>query len=151
MAGWFRIGIIQIEPAPLSATPSGSEVPVTATAFVELTETAADSLPSSLEGLTGITTLEEVQSHRATRVPLPQYPPDLGLPDVVVFQPEFDMLVLVWRDPSDVSKASLALFEFMSNNPIVKKIAPTVIEETTVNASPALWVEGPYPLRNQQW
>ncbi len=148
VAGWFQIGLIRIEPQGPSAAPSGLGADGPGIAGPEARPSStAESLPSGLAGLSGITSLEGVEALRHAPIALPTYPPDLGVPDAVVYQPAFDLVVLVWRADADRSRISLALFEFLSNDPIAKKVAPTILEETTVGSAPALWLEGPYPLR----
>jgi hypothetical protein len=140
VAGWFRIGVINILPeAPAGATP-GSSILLTAT------PSSSTHIPAALRDLSGLTTLEQAQQDSGFGIRLPAYPDDLGDPDLVFSQRQLDLVVLVWLDDNDPDRVQLSLYEFLSSNPIVNKIEPTVLAETDVNGRPALWLEGPYPL-----
>jgi hypothetical protein len=140
MAGWFRIGVINILPAEPAESNPGPSFPGAATPF------PVSDLPAALHRLSGLTTLEEAQRDSGFRIQLPAHPDDLGDPDLVFRQSLLDLVVLVWLDESDREIVYLSLYEFLSSNPVVKKVDPTVLAETDVNGHPALWLEGPYPL-----
>jgi hypothetical protein len=141
IAGWFRIGVINISPVAPSEATSGASNPVTAT------PSTSTYIPTALRDLSGLTTLDEAQRDFGFGIRLPGYPADLGDPDLLYHQPLLDLVVLVWLDESDPDTVQLSLFEFLSSNPIVNKFDPTVLAESNVNGSPALWLEGPYPLQ----
>jgi hypothetical protein len=143
IAGWFRVGVINILPDAPTEAPAEASSEVTPG---PATPSSPAQIPAALRELSGLTTLEEAQQESGFRIQLPGYPDDLGDPDLVFRQQLLDLVVLVWLDDNDPDSVQLSLYEFLSSNPIVNKIEPTVLAETDVNGHPALWLEGPYPL-----
>jgi hypothetical protein len=148
---FIQIGIVRIFPrptetpieSPQTATPE-SFAPVTATPDLESSTLLAD-----LSRFAGETTLSQAQNLLASYYPilLPTYPPDLGEPDYVFVQDASGSLtVLVWLDPNDPEKILMSLHFIPEGSWAIKKVEPTVIEETTVNGQRAMWTVGPYPL-----
>jgi len=97
--------------------------------------------------LYGETTLDNARRDFGYPIKLPAYPSDLGEPDHVYQQDVVGgpMIVLVWVDPDDAGRVRLSL-HLLSDDAIVYKGEPKVIEETTVNGEQAFWLEGPYPI-----
>ncbi len=142
---FIQIGVVRIfraEPAPQA--PANQEFPVTATPG----PTAQPLIPI-LENLLGETTLEQAQQAVDYPLLLPAYPSDLGPPDRVFVQDaDGAMTILVWTDPQQPDMVVLMSLHFIpSGSWAVKKVSPTLIQETTVNGERALWTIGPYPLR----
>ncbi len=100
-----------------------------------------------LEKLGGETTLEDAQQEIGISIPLPTYPPDLGQPDRVFLQDTGGwMLILVWLDPQQPDHVQMSLHMIEEGSWSIQKFQPTIIEETTVNGSRAIWTVGDYPL-----
>jgi len=136
LVGYFRVGAVRIFPGP------------TAPAVTPVEGTPSPTpLPRGLHDLAGQIALEEALALRDFDLRLPAYPPDLGAPNDVYYQPEFPMLVLVWRDPDDPQRSRLGLFQVASDSVFVSKIEPEIVQETAVNGEYALWVRGPYLLQ----
>lgn len=133
LVGYFRLGAVRIFPEP----PEPTITPAKGTPD-------PTSPPKKLPDLAGRITLEEALDRRDFDLRLPAYPPDLGVPDDVYYQPEFPMLVLVWRDPDDLQRSRLSLFQVASDSVFVSKIEPEIVQETAVDGGYALWVKGPY-------
>jgi hypothetical protein len=132
----LRIGAVQIlvDPTPASTpTPQATPAPP-ATAPPDLV------LPSQLGGAT---TLAAAAAQVDFPVRLPTYPAALGPPDQVFVQ-EFGgaNLALVWL-AEDGARADLVLYE-LASDAVIRKVAPRVLEQTTVAGRPALWATGPY-------
>jgi hypothetical protein len=118
-------------------------VPVTATPY-----STAEPLIPILERLAGEMTLEEAQQIVDYPILLPSYPSDLGSPDRVFVQDaDGDMTILVWIDPQQPGEVLMSLHFLPPGSWAVKKVNPTLIEETTVKRQRAIWAIGPYPLR----
>jgi hypothetical protein len=100
-----------------------------------------------LEKLAGEMTLEQAQKAVDYPILLPSYPADLGKPDrVFVQQADGAMTVLVWLDPKQPDHVLMSLHFLPEGSWAIKKMEPTVIQETTVNRLPAVWTVGPYPM-----
>jgi len=96
--------------------------------------------------LAGETTLDNVRAKVDFPIRLPTYPRDLGTPDHVYLQ-DFGgpLVVLVWVDKADPSRAKLSL-HILGPGVAAMKGEPQTIARTTVHGRPALWTEGPYML-----
>jgi hypothetical protein len=148
---FIQIGVVRIfrvEPTPVAApnqeAPS-EMIPLTATPI----PTFQPLLPI-LRNLSGEVTLEEAQKKTKDYYPilLPSYPPDLGSPDYAFVQDtDGPMTVLVWIDPHDPDKVLMSLHFLPAGSWAIKKMEPTVIQETSVNRHPAVWTTGPYVMR----
>lgn len=93
--------------------------------------------------LAGRTTLEEARA--VADFPI-RYPPDLGEPDYVYVQHAPGVLViLVWVDPDDPSRAKVSL-HLLGRGMEAFKGTPLSVEETTVHGQRAIWATGPYML-----
>jgi hypothetical protein len=143
---FIQIGVVRIfraQPTPI--LPPNQEIPVfpiTATPY-----TTAEPLIPILERLTGEMTLEEAQQTVDYPLLLPAYPADLGPPNRVFVQDaDGDMTILVWIDPQQPGEVLMSLHFISPGSWAVKKVNPTLIEETTVNGQRALWTIGPYPI-----
>lgn len=153
---FIQIGAIRIflrepspTPTPLPTKPSpslpaglpASKSPPTAT--LQPTPTPLASFLS----LAGETTLARAKTQAGFPIRLPNYPEDLGPPDLVFLQ---DMsgpaVLLVWLKPGNSEEVKLSLLE-MGPGTFAGKGVPEVIQETTVNGHPALWTEGPHLLQ----
>ena len=122
---------------------------------IEVERTDATPPPASDErtrqpAIAGLTTLAEAQGFAGFPVSVPTYPADLGPPDEVYFQ-DLDpgrQVVLVYDDDADRTGLEdqtplIALFQFKTEGFFRKTIFPaTLIEETTVGNTKALWFEG---------
>jgi hypothetical protein len=144
---FIQIGVVRIfraEPTPLA--PPNKEAPsfpITATPGP-----TSQPLVPMLENLAGEMTLEEAQQAVDYLILLPSYPPDLGSPDRIFVQDaDGAMTILVWLDPQQPAEVLLSLHFVPEGSWAVKKVNPTLIQETTVNDQPAIWTIGPYPLR----
>jgi hypothetical protein len=141
---FIQIGVVRVFPPEPTAqpigTPShGSNAPITAT--------PPQSLIPLLNQMAGKTTLASAQSQVDYPILLPTYPSDLGAPDFVYVQNmDGNMVVLVWLDPQDPTRVIMSLHFLPPNSWAIKKMEPTVIDETRVNDERALWTTGPYPL-----
>jgi hypothetical protein len=124
------------------------EIPST---MIPLTATPDPTLPSLipiLEDLAGEMTLEGARRTVDYPILLPSYPTDLGQPDRVFVQDaDGDMTVLVWVDPQQPDEVLMSLHFLPAGSWAIKKIQPTLIQETTVNGQRAIWAIGPYPIR----
>jgi hypothetical protein len=101
--------------------------------------------PSALDQLAGETSLEEARRLAGFEIRLPAYPPDLGAPDRVFYQPMGPTVILVWTDPGVPNPPRLSLF-ILGETILLDKAAPTVLERTAVGGEAAYWAEGPYML-----
>lgn len=132
----FRIGPTPVSPfnqsAPVTATPDGTVGP----------------LIPILERLAGEMTLEEARQTLDYPLLLPSYPADLGQPDRIFVQDaDGKMTILVWTDPQQPGEVLMSLHIIPPGSWAVKKINPTLIQETAVNGQRAIWAIGPYPLQ----
>ena len=131
-------------------TPAGKDADSTPTAGVPEDSSFAPPVtqvpqPSTLDQLAGETSLEEAQRLAGFEIRLPAYPPDLGAPDRVFFQPMGPTVILVWTDPGVPNPPRLSLF-ILGETILLDKAAPTVLERTEVGGEEAYWAEGPYML-----
>ena len=148
---FIQIGIVRIfraEPTPLpppNQQVPGVMAPVTATPAP--TATSQPLIPI-LERFAGEMTLEQAQKAVDYPILLPSYPPELGKPDRVFVQDaDGAMTVLVWLDPGQPDKVLMSLHFLPEGSWAIKKMEPTVIQETTVKGQRAVWTVGPYPMR----
>jgi hypothetical protein len=147
---FIQIGVVRIfrtEPTPI-VTPEPLPsilAPVTATPVPTATQQALIPL---LERLAGELTLKEAQARVNYSLMLPSYPADLGQPDRVFVQDaDGPMTFLIWLDPQDPGEIQLSLHFLPQNSWAIKKVEPTMLEETQVNGNYAIWAVGPYPVR----
>jgi len=142
---FIQIGTVRIfspEPTDQSTTTATSQAQTAITS----TSPASDVL-SSLDQMAGQTTLAEAQANVEYPILLPLYPTDLGEPDHVYIQEmNGNALILVWMDPQDQEQVLMSLHFIPNGSWAIKKMEPTVIEETTVHGDRAIWTTGPYPL-----
>jgi hypothetical protein len=135
---FIQIGVVRIlrtEPTPF-ATP-----------VLPAATTTPQPLIPILEGLMGEMTLQEAQEKVDYQILLPSYPMDLGVPDRVFVQDaDGAMTILVWLDP-DTYKVKMSLHFLPAGSWAIKKVDPTVIQQTSVNGQYAVWTTGPYPIR----
>jgi hypothetical protein len=138
------VRIFRLEPTPLPPPNQDLPIfPVTATPG----PTSQPLIPI-LETLAGEMTLGEAQQTVPYPILLPTYPADLGPPDRVFVQDaDGDMTILVWVDPQQPDEVLMSLHFVPPGSWGVKKVNPTLIEETTLNGQRAIWAIGPYPLR----
>ena len=146
---FIQIGIVRIfraEPTPLS--PPNQEAPSTMMPVTATPGSSPQPLIPILENLAGEMTLEEARQAVDYSILLPSYPPDLGQPDRIFVQDaDGKMTILVWLDPQQPDEVLLSLHFLPAGSWAIKKIEPTLIQETTVNGQRAIWTIGPYPLR----
>lgn len=143
---WIRIGAVRIFFGEPTQTPLPTLLPGQ-TASPEPTELPSPTPLRSILDISGQTTLAQAASDAGFPIRLPAYPSDLGLPDRVYFQNlNGPVVFLVWFEPSQPGKVRLSLTETQSNNFIFQKIVPKSVENTSVNAQPAIWVDAPYLL-----
>jgi hypothetical protein len=148
LRSFLHIGAIEIVlPTPTPAMEPSPTADTTPTAIARPTLTLTP-LTSVLD-LAGETTLEEAGTDVKFPIQLPSYPPDLGPPDRVFVQ---DLggpaVILVWLDPQEPDRVALSLHQ-LSADAFGQKFAEerTVIEHTTVNTQPAVWLRGPHVLQ----
>lgn len=148
---FIQIGVVRIfraEPTPVvpstPGTPAGSGmIPVTAT----VAPTSQPLIPM-LQNLAGEMTLEQAQQRVNYLILVPSYPADLGPPDYVFLQDaDGAMTILVWVDPQEPDQVLMSLHFLPAGSWAIKKMQPTVIQETTVSGHHAVWTTGPYPMR----
>lgn len=112
--------------------------------------TEAVQVPGGLAGLetvAGRTSLEQAQRLAPFELHLPGYPDDLGPPDRVYYQDTFGpLVVLVWLAESEAAEVPWLSLHILGEEAALTKLNPTVLTETTVSGSTALWTEGPYLL-----
>ncbi|HET7009373.1 MAG TPA: hypothetical protein VFI11_01240 [Anaerolineales bacterium] len=133
----LQIGVVRIFVSPATATP-----PAPPTVEAAPTPTAVVLVPAL--DLAGLTTFENAQRSAGFPLRLPQYPEDLGAPDLVYSQSaDGPMVVLVWIDPADPLRARLAL-HVLGPGTFAGKGQPRLLAHTEVNGQPALWTEGPH-------
>ena len=139
--GAVRIFLIEPTPVPTLPPPTDGHA-----ARPMATPRPTPTPLASLLDLAGETTLAEAEAQVDFPIRLPGYPPDLGPPDQVFLQ-DFDgpLLVLVWLAPGQPARVRLSLHQ-LGPGTFAGKGAPTVIEETSVNDKPALWLEGEHLL-----
>lgn len=146
---FIQIGVVRIfsaEPTPVS--PPQQEAPSTLVPVTATPKPTSQPLIPILERLAGEMTLEE--AHQAVDYPLllPSYPSSLGQPDRVFVQDaDGAMTILVWIDPEQPDAVLMSLHFLPPNSWAIKKVEPTLVQETTVNGQRAIWTIGPYPIR----
>jgi hypothetical protein len=83
----------------------------------------------------------------STAIKLPTYPTDLGLPDHVYFQSGSSVLLYVWLDPNDSSRARLVLYQIPPSANIDKSVPENVASQSfyfdAVSKTHGFWIEGP--------
>jgi hypothetical protein len=137
LAEWIQVGVVRIFLGGATPTPEPTTLP----------RPTPTLLPSLLD-LDGETTLDTARQLAGFPVPLPSYPPDLGLPDHVFLQQmDAPFVILVWGDKQHPGKVALSLQIFTPGSVAAEKWSPTTITQTTVNGNDAAWVTGPYLLR----
>jgi hypothetical protein len=156
LSSFLRIGAIEVVlPTPTSEVPPNTPTP----AVTPLTQTptpTATTRPTltptplmSVLDLAGETTLEDARTRVTFPIRLPAYPVQLGPPDRVFVQDlGSPAVILVWLDDDSPARAKLSL-HILTKDMFGQKFAKerTVIEETTVNGAPAVWVRGPHLLQ----
>lgn len=147
---FIQVGVVRIfrvEPTPV-VTPQSvppAQMPMTATPVITATPQALIPL---LERLAGEVTLEEASARVSYPILLPSYPAELGQPDRIFVQDaDGPMTIMVWLDPQDPGEVRMSLHFLPPNSWAIKKMEPTMLEETQVNGNYAIWAVGPYPLR----
>lgn len=118
------------------------------------------ALPPTDFNFTGKMTLAEAQVQVGFPLRLPAYPADLGAPDhIFVQQTNGWFAVLLWMEPTDPpqstphrsgvlsDKVRLVLYEIGPGVGLQKGV-PSVLRETMVNGSPAVWIEGTHYLEH---
>ena len=151
---FFQVGVVRIFPSTPTPTAelSTPQLPTTTTPMAIIPTTATPHgntyngplYSVTIIDLAGETTLAEAQAWVLFPIRLPEYPADLGAPDRVFMQEDGEMVILVWTDPRDPERARLSLHEITSDNIVVSKYQPVVIQETQVNGQYAVWAVGPY-------
>jgi hypothetical protein len=145
---FIQIGVVRIfraEPTP--ASPPNQEFPSTMVPVTATPVATSQPLIPMLERLAGDMTLEEAQQIVNYPILVPSYPADLGRPDRVFVQDaDGDMTILVWVDPQRPDEVLMSLHFLPPGSWAIKKIDPTLIQETTVNGRRAIWAIGPYPV-----
>jgi hypothetical protein len=146
---FIQIGVVRIfraEPTPTflpSTEAPQAQIPITATPAA-----TAQPLIPILRNLGGETTLAEAQEKIPYPILLPSYPADLGQPDYVFVQAaDGFMTILVWTDPQNPDEVLMSLHFLPAGSWAIKKMEPTVIQETRVNNQRAVWTTGPYPIQ----
>jgi len=147
---FIQIGIVRIFPGqsdlPIGVTGTAlpkRDAPVTATPAP-----VASTLLHILNRIAGETTLTQVQEKVTFPILLPSYPHDLGKPDKVFVQDaDGAMVILVWLDPANSDRVAMSLHYIPAGSWAIRKVEPTIIQETRVNNQRAVWTVGPYPLR----
>jgi hypothetical protein len=140
---FIQVGVVRIFRTGATPEAPSITVPITATPAI----TPQPWIPI-LEALAGDMTLEEAQEKVDYQILLPSYPSDLGEPDRIFVQDaQGAMTILVWLDPQEPDQIQMSLHFLPPESWAIKKVEPTVIEETSVNGQYAVWTTGPYPLR----
>ncbi len=103
--------------------------------------------PASILDLAGETSLAEAAEAAGFALMLPKYPPDLKEPQRVYAQKinGTPVVILVWLKKENPEEVRLALYQIGEGDVFFKKMMENV-EETSVNGTWALWIEGPYVL-----
>lgn len=146
----LQVGVVQIliSPQTPTATPLAD-----ATATASAPAASPQSLPSATPVFT--TSLlplgEEIGLETASQLVgfpllLPGYPPDLGMPDRVYYQPQGPVVVMVWLEPGEGERVQMSLHAIGPDSITLRKNQPEIVQETTVNGGYAVWAEGPYML-----
>ncbi len=142
---WIRIGAVKIFLVAPTQTPTLTSLPGE-TETPRPTNLPTPTPLTSILDLAGETSLSLAQAQGFSLL-LPAYPPDLGKPDHVYVQ-DFGgpIIILVWMEKTQPPKVRLSISETNTSGAIFQKIAPTTIENTTVNGQQAVWVDAPYML-----
>ena len=139
---FIQIGIVRIFPQsvePIATATSQIQIPQTATPNASL---------QFLETIAGKTTLADAQKRANYPILLPTHPADIGEPDHVYIQnADGNMTILVWLDPQNPQAILMSLHFVPPGSWAIEKVAPTILEETSVDGVRAIWAMGPYPLR----
>jgi hypothetical protein len=147
---FIQIGVVRIfraEPTPIAPPQSVPPVQMPVTATPAATEMPQALIPL-LERLAGDMTLEDAQAQVNYPLLLPSYPAGLERPDRIFVQDaDGPMTIMVWLDPQDPGEIQMSLHFLPPDSWAIKKVEPTMIEETQVDGNYAIWAVGPYPLR----
>ena len=142
------IDFLQIGGLRINLENSGLQTP----GVVDESRNAEPGVTPLLEGglfnaLNGRTSLEEAREKLDFELRLPSYPADLGQPGAVFLQ-DFGGLavIVVWTYPNQPEQVRLVLMVF-TNQAVVQKFSPPVIDETRVGDRPGLWLEGRHLLQ----
>jgi len=142
---FIQIGVVRIFPPEPTVQPITTATPESLAPITAAPSTS--SLIPILEQMDGSTTLADAQEKVEYSILLPDYPSDLGPPDHVYIQNmDGDMVILVWLDRQNPEKILMSLHFVPNGSWAIKKMEPTVIDETTVNGERAIWTTGPYPM-----
>jgi hypothetical protein len=152
---FLQVGIIRIflvEPTPTQTTVptsgTGSVMVPGRTPLPTFTSPTTQTPRSSLLDLQGETSLEEASRQVPYPIQLPEYPEDLGEPDLVFLQDlEGQVLVLVWLDREQPDEVRMSLHTYGRGSMTGEKLQPRIVQETQVHDEPAVWAEGPYMLK----
>lgn len=150
---WLRIGAVEVVlPTPtVASTPPASASPPRATATPSTAPTVTPTPLASILDLAGETSLEAARRQVRFPIKLPTYPPNVRAPDRVYMQQLVGpSVVLVWLDVQHPTKARLSL-HIITEDVLGKKfdVPPQLLQATTMNGQPALWVRGPHILQYQ--
>jgi hypothetical protein len=146
---FIQIGVVRIFPQPTQPTvePIRTATPESIAPMTATSSSQASNLIPILDQMAGETTIADAQDKVKFPILLPGYPSDLGQPDYVYVQDmDANVLILVWLDPQHPDKVLMSLHFIPNDSWAVKKIEPTVIQETSVDGQRAIWTTGPYPL-----
>jgi len=144
---FIQIGVVRIFPPEPAVQPITTATPEAFAPVTAASPSRTSKLIPILDRMAGEITLTDAQNKVAYPILLPAYPSDLGQPDYVYVQDmDANVLILVWLDPHQMDSVLMSLHFIPNESWAVRKIEPTVIEETTVNDKRAIWTTGPYPL-----
>ncbi len=141
----LQIGAVQIEvgvPPETAVSPSPS--------------LPAPTPAATLADVAGETSLNIAQGRADFTLQIPTYPPDLGLPDKVYWQERplspGQTVIFVWLQTEQPEQAWLSLYQIGGDEGAFKQ-GVELVQETEVNGSWAIWVEGGHTLklRNGRW
>ncbi|MDD5467313.1 MAG: hypothetical protein PHS96_05875 [Anaerolineales bacterium] len=146
VARFLQVGVVRLlfgappEPPP-TATPALTPAPPSAP--------SPQSPPlTSLFDVEGLTTLDEARDRLGYPLRLPTYPEDIGPPDRVYLQsPQEPLVILVWLEPGNASRARFSLFIITPGANLLKKLDPQVLAEARLSDQPAYWTQGAYLLQ----
>jgi hypothetical protein len=138
------VRILQVGAVRIMA-PSGTSTPTVAPAATSAPSPTAEVLLPPFD-LSGRRTLDQLRRAVDFELRLPSYPQDLGAPDLAFLQDiEGPMVILIWRLPSDPSRARLAM-HILGPGTFAGKAEPRILAAAEVHGQPALWTEGPHSL-----
>lgn len=155
---FLQVGVVQvlISPPEPTASPSATAAtnivttaaptPARPTATLSKSPTSTPVFFSSLSPLGEEISLESAGELGGFPLLLPGYPPDLGAPDRVYFQPQGPVVVIVWLVPGEDERVRMSLHAIGPDSIALRKHQPVTVQETTVNGGYAVWTEGPYML-----